>query len=92
MFLNFQTQADIRNEIRSALGELRRPATAAEVGAAIWFRGAVDGTQSGVYQTVAQEIKRMASEGEIEVVEDRLVFGKYMPYYRAGPLDRLAHI
>lgn len=95
MFLNFQTQADIQREIRSALCEIRRPATAMEVVAAIWCKCAVDGNRTGVALTVNQELHRMAREGAVEIVVDgSITFGcdPRLTYYRVNVLDRLANV
>ena len=92
MFLNFQTQADIRNEIRVSMGEIKRPATAAEIGRAVWTRCAVDGTLGGVIDTIRMEVQRMAYDGELEKVEAPAHDRSGLPYYRLLVLDRLASI
>ncbi|MGD9725468.1 MAG: hypothetical protein AB7L09_00465 [Nitrospira sp.] len=91
MFLNFQTVADIRNEIRIALVAIGRPATAMEIAAAIWFGGSIDGTRSAVYLLVNKEVLQMASDGDIERVPPP-AHAANMSYFRAGALDRLAGI
>jgi len=90
MFLNFQTQADIRNEIFISFSDLKRAATIPEIAAAIWFRSAVDGTRQGVADTVRQEMVRMAGEGLLELVDRRP--DQTMTYYQPELLSRLAWI
>lgn len=92
MWLNFQTQADIRNEIRIALAEIGRPATAVEIGRAIWTKCAVDGTMKGVLDTIRMEVERMGYQGDIEKVDPPAHMPPNLHYYRPLPLDRLAAI
>lgn len=92
MFLNFQTQADIRGEIIAAFGQLKRPATMPEIASAIWFSSAIDGTRKGVNETVRLEMTRMIGEGLLEPVE--LPHNKITSttYFRPDLLTRLSFI
>lgn len=92
MYLNFQTQADIRAEIRIALAEIGRAATAAEIGHIVWNKCAVDGTMDDVLRTILLEVRRMADDGEIDRVDAPPHGRSDLGYYRPKPLDRLAAI
>lgn len=63
MFLNFQTQADIRKIIVETLLAIDKPATTQEVADWIWNRCLIDGLQTGVQRTVNAEIRSMMQEG-----------------------------
>lgn len=91
MFLNFQTQADIRNEILISFAQLKRAATIPEISAAIWFRSAVDGTRDSVHSTIKQEMVRMSREGQLECVGYRDTHPT-LAYYQPELLSRLAWI
>lgn len=77
MFLNFQTEADVRRVIVEAMIALNRPAQDYTVASWIWNRSRIDGTRGGVFCTVEQAMKKMATSGLIKVhshiVEDEAV-------------------
>lgn len=88
MFLSFQTQQDIRNEIIESFARLDRPATIGEVVSKIWSRSAIDGTREGVNRTVNAEVRRMMQDGILECER----YENSTHYFRISALDQLARI
>ena len=88
MFLNFQTQTDIRNEITETLDQLQRPASIGEMVKVIWSRCGIDGTIKDVRRTVNAEVRRMSDEGVLETV----LYKNGQHYWQMNVLDRLASI
>lgn len=67
MFLNFQTQADIRKITLQTMLDIGKPCTTREVADWVWNRCLVDGFQTGVRATIAREMYKMAKEDLITI-------------------------
>jgi len=88
MTLNFQTQADVRDEVVESLIQLKTPATLTQIAEVTWFRCAIDGTRPMVQGTVNGAIRAMVDEGLVESVR----FEDSQHYFQLNVLARLALI